>query len=517
METSSSKSPKNSVTRLWQHLSQRPLLLAAGVFGVALLVYSLTLAPGLLWGGGDFSTFQTKLYTGQIESNIFGHPLWVILARPFLWLPLRDVAYRANLASAVFAALALAFVFRSAWLITRSAAAALLASGVLLVSHTFWTYAVMPKPYSLNALLLASCIYLILRWGHDRRGRYLYLFAIIYGISPLNHLVMFTAALGFAVYGVLMARQSGKSSGLPRQLIVAAGLFLLSLLPFILLTTSGGQTQNTSGSIGAFVGGLLTALLSPDRLLLGLGAGLALLIYQFFVTIPIAIIGLRRSWRINRPLAWLLLLIAAGDIAFLLGATDPRTGGDYVWNLHYYLQFYVVFALWLAVGFDTLRSLFQTRLRQVATVGLSVGLPIFVYALAPIVARPFVANLPGFRDVGGRDNLTYVLSPWKQNETAPRTFADSILATLPENSVFFADYSIWSMINYLQIAEHARLDVTLVQMPTAGVHEQLPLLLTYRTKPNLYLADTGRYYDLSEIQTYFEVIPIGPIYQLIPK
>jgi hypothetical protein len=39
------------------------------------------------------------------------------------------------------------------------------------------------------------------------------------------------------------------------------------------------------------------------------------------------------------------------DIVFLLAAIDPRTGGHYVCNLHYYLQGYVVFAIWIAVGF----------------------------------------------------------------------------------------------------------------------------------------------------------------------
>ena len=82
-------------------------LSVAFVFGVALTLYVATLAPGLLWGGGDFATFQTRLFLGELRGDIFGHPLWVIVARPFVWLPIRDVAYRANLAAAVFAALAL--------------------------------------------------------------------------------------------------------------------------------------------------------------------------------------------------------------------------------------------------------------------------------------------------------------------------------------------------------------------------------------------------------------------------
>src|SRR3972149_8509886 len=97
--------------RSWMQLEQHPNQMAFSILVTGLVLYILTLAPGLLWGGGDFSTFQTKAYTGQIESNVFGHPLWVILARPFLGLPVRDIAYRANLAAAFFAAGALAFIY----------------------------------------------------------------------------------------------------------------------------------------------------------------------------------------------------------------------------------------------------------------------------------------------------------------------------------------------------------------------------------------------------------------------
>jgi hypothetical protein len=69
-----------------------------------------------------------------------------------------------------------------------------------MVSHTFWTYSVMPKVYSLNALLLAACIYFIIRWGREGRGRYLYAFSFLYALSQLNHLVMATAAAGFILY-----------------------------------------------------------------------------------------------------------------------------------------------------------------------------------------------------------------------------------------------------------------------------------------------------------------------------
>ena len=142
--------------RTWQDLSQRPNILAVGVFATALAVYVLTLAPGLLWGGGDFALIQTRIALLSIDADILGHPLYALAAHPFTWLPIGDMAYRANLSAAVFSALALALLFRLMHEATKSSKAAILGTLALLVSHTFWTYAVMPKSYSLNSLLLVT-------------------------------------------------------------------------------------------------------------------------------------------------------------------------------------------------------------------------------------------------------------------------------------------------------------------------------------------------------------------------
>ncbi len=496
--------------------SRSHIFLSIALFAAGLALYISTLAPGLLWGGGDFATFQTMAYLLEIElpSGIFGHPLWVILAHPFTWLPVRDVAWRANLASAVFAAGALALVFFTARRLTRSTPASLLATAALALSHTFWTYAVMAKVYSLNALLLIACIYLLLLWGEKRQGGYLWGFAFLYGLSLLNHLVMGTAAAGFLAYIGMIAWRRRREPGLGKELFLAALAWGVGVAPYIFLLTQTGTTGSAVGAILGFLRGLGYVAARPQALLLGIGVGLALFLYQFPITFIPGLLGLRRLGRQAGPEAWMLGLAALGNVLFLLAATDPQAGGEYWWNLHYYLQMYVIFSLWIAVGFAALWPRLVGRKWAVAgVVLLTVALPILLYALAPVAARPFASNLPGFRPLPGRDNLTYVLSPWKHHETGARQFGESILATLPPNSVLFADYSIWAVIRYLQAVEGARLDVELVQL--AG--DQVSLVLQYRDRPHLFLADVYRYYDLEGIGRYFEIRPFGPIYRLIGK
>jgi len=490
--------------------------LATGVFLLSLSLYVSTLAPGLLWGGGDFATYQMSAVLGKpnVEGGIFAHSLWVILAHPFTRLPLRDPAWRANFASAVFAAVALSLLFLSCLHITRSRAASLLATGALAVSHTFWTYAVMPKVYSLNALLLIACIYLLLRWREHAQDLYLYLAAFLYGISFLNHLVMATAAPAFAAFVSLVLWQRRKSHPLLLPALLACLSFGLGLAPLVYLSVRVGTAAGVGGAYIGFLKGLGYALTHPLALLKGVGWGVPLGVYQFPLTALAGLLGLYVLWQRDRAVGMLVFLAILGTWAFLLGALDPRAGGVYVWNLHYYLQAYVPFALAIAAGLQALWERFCPRvLHKLAVIALGLLLPIVVYAVAPHIARHFISNLPDFRPLPGRDNLTYVLSPWKHHETGAREFGEGVLRTLPPNSVLFADYSLWAIFNYLQVIEGARPDVTLVILD----QDQAAVIQEYRSNPNLFLADTYRYYDLEGIQRHFEIVPEGLIYRLVPR
>src|SRR3954467_2461178 len=83
-------------------------LLPAGATSlIALALYLRTLAPAVLVG--DSGEFQ---FTGYILGvpHPTGYPLYTLLSKIFTWLPVGDVAYRVNLSSAVYAALACGLV-----------------------------------------------------------------------------------------------------------------------------------------------------------------------------------------------------------------------------------------------------------------------------------------------------------------------------------------------------------------------------------------------------------------------
>ena len=87
--------------------SRTELLCAAAVFVVALLLYTVTLAPTVtLVDSGELIVAAQGLGVAHPP----GFPLWVMLAHLASLLPFGNVAVRINFSSALFAALACAML-----------------------------------------------------------------------------------------------------------------------------------------------------------------------------------------------------------------------------------------------------------------------------------------------------------------------------------------------------------------------------------------------------------------------
>lgn len=489
----------------------------------ALALYIPTLAPTVLWNGGDFAEFQTRAARLEIVPTVWGHPLWVILVHPFTRLPIGDVAYRANLATALIAALALALAYLVMRELGASAWGSTLSIAALAVSHTFWTYAVMPKSYSLNILILMGAVLLLLR-GHrlPLPPARVFLSGLLLGLGLLSHPLLLSALPGALVYLWLKKPKGGRG----RALAGFLGGFVLGLAPFLALTIGGGAMQSTATVAANFISQFTRLLLTPSLWPSGLLVFIGCLAYQFLFTLIPGILGLRELWRHDRAALALLGLIYLGDVAFVW-AWLPITPhlNEYIQNLHFYLPSYAIFALWAAFGFDALRSssiayrlssavrLPSPVLRPLLAL-LVILPPILTYAIAPQVARPYLAQL-GQRELPGRDIAVYLFSPWKHNETGARRLGEAILAHLPVDAAIFADWNLYGILRYLQEVEGQRSDVQLRLLPFNG--QQLEPIRAAAAGRPVYIPDVNHYYDVGVLSAYFDIVQEGPVYHLIPK
>lgn len=494
------------------HAHRRDLLLHQLLVAVLSLgLYVLTLAPSVLWGGGDFARFQVWAATLHIEGGPEGHPLWVVLAHPFTWLPIGDIAYRTNLSSAVLSALALVVVWTLIWELAASRSGAWFGTVALAISHTFWTYAVMPKVYALNSLLLAMALLLALRWGRTHRAAYLYGLGLVFGLGAWSHLLFFMLFVAFALYVALNVRRRDVP-----HLVLAAGCFAGLAGASLLL---GGQTVG-AGSAGAlalqFVRQFLDVLATPRSLALGFAVFVAMLGYQFFATLLVAGLGLRRLWQRERRFVLLLLLIAGLDVAFVF-AWMPGTPSlvDYAQNWHFYLPAFMVVAIMAGAGFGVAWPAWRSRARPLF-VATALLLPVAMYLVAPRVADRVLQRF-SFRELPGRNITTYLLAPWKHDETGPRTYGEAVLRSLPPDATLLADYSIYWIVRYLVEIEHERPDIRLVELPPPpGLGRHLPLALAEAARGRrLFIADTNRYYNVVALESVFQIVTHDPVFELV--
>ncbi|MBM3298109.1 MAG: DUF2723 domain-containing protein, partial [Candidatus Aminicenantes bacterium] len=166
-------------------------------------IYGLTLLPGI-GPTGDNIKFQ---YVGRVLGvpHATGYPLYLVLNHLFTAPPLKSVAFRANLMSAVFAVLTLVFLFLALSRLTANAAAAFVASSFFGLTATFWSQAVVAEVYTLTAFFLALILWSLLEWRATGRDGYFLVFLCAYGLSLGNHLTVVACLPAALVFVLLVA------------------------------------------------------------------------------------------------------------------------------------------------------------------------------------------------------------------------------------------------------------------------------------------------------------------------
>jgi len=422
--------------------------LEATVFGVALALYVSTLAPTVLPAdSGEF----------QLVSNVLGmahppgYPLYTLLGKLFTLLPIGDRAWRVNLFAAVCGALTLAVVAGSIRRVTGSVAAALVGTAVLGLSATFWAQSTVANIRSLTALLTASCLALLLRWGETQSRRDLIAFGVCFGLGVGHHPSISLLGLPFLAYllvqspGILLKPRRWA----PALAAWAASLLVLLYLPIRSLTgvpgiSSWADFANYVLALG-FRGDVLH-LRSAADLAARVGVWANIMQLQFGPVLPwamlLAVLPLaRRDWRALLLLAGTWAVNAFSAITY----RAPQT-------VEYLIPSYVALAMLLGHGLGPVR-------RHLALHAASRHLPRRVGAtLAALLLCCGVANglvnYPSFRVL--------------HRDTTARDYAQAVLQDAPPNALVLSNWHRATSFWYLQQVEGLRPDVEVAYVHPEG-------------------------------------------------
>ncbi len=217
--------------------------LAVGL--LALAAYRQTLLPGVGWG--DTARFQYVAHVWGIPHR-FGYPLYIALSRLFGYLPLGTLAYRINLMSAVFAALAAVTVYGLVMRLSDDRVAAASAALSFAFSRALWGQAVFAEVYTLNAFLIGAVLLILLTWQQSRKIGWLYLGIGLYALSFGNHMTVVT--LVPAVLYLILVTDYRVLLSL-RNLLILGGLVLLGAMQYLYVILRAHQ-QPLLNELGPF-------------------------------------------------------------------------------------------------------------------------------------------------------------------------------------------------------------------------------------------------------------------------
>src|ERR671912_151182 len=210
-----------------RYLEQGGAALLGGAVAVLVgILYIGTLAPTVLpYGAPD--TLDSPMLQTEVTLLGVGHPTgyptYMMLTHLFTYLPFGDPAYRINLASAVYGVAAVLVVYLAGLRLCNRAVAAAAGALAFGLSGAFWSQAVISEVYTLEALLVALVILVLLVWRDTRKDRYLLLSAFLVGLSLTHHLTSVLLVPGALAFVFVADRRVFSRQGL---MLKGLGLFL---------------------------------------------------------------------------------------------------------------------------------------------------------------------------------------------------------------------------------------------------------------------------------------------------
>ena len=454
----------------------------AYVFIISLLLPVYLMTMGRTVGTADTFEFQVVVpKLGIVHPT--GYPLYLLLAKPFTWLPLNDVAWRVNLATLLFGLIAVCLLYTLGRRLTGFSVPTLLAAVVFGLTPTFWSQSINAEVYSLHALIVSAALLLmreIVDWrlvisgqwsvvgGHwpqitDHRpliSQPFYaavLLALVLGLGLANHLTT-VILLPPAALTFYFAWRAGRFREAPLSsvwsVVVIVGAFCMPLLLYAYLPIRWEAVNGEAMGLERFA----------DWVIGGRFRGALQLSAWLTDSARYEIVG--RLMLDEWPAAWGLLIIAIGLVFFFfrqwrfaLLLTITWMGYSF-YALNYYVPDLAVFlipaflimALFWAAGLVAIMALIA---RVIPAAGSHLVAPLRALVV-------LIAVSPAFLMTAGQ---TWPAVDSSQDDGRSVWGRSVLKLPIPTGAAILADSDKFPPLYYLQQAEGRRPDLDIVVLP----------------------------------------------------
>jgi len=451
-----------NVSLLLSTLTRIDILLAAFLGIGAFLLYIRTLAPSLLWG--DSAEFQTLSYTlGMTHPS--GYMTHIMIGKLFTYIPVGNIAYRVNLMSAFFGAVAVTEAYLIVRMLGGIPAAAFSASMMLGLIPLFWRNTLVAESYAPAAGMITTIWLLFLCWRKTQKWQYLFLAGLAGGLSVGIHSTVVMTAASVLPIMVLTSRRrvewAGAAAGAALGVLITVLLFL-----FLDHHNPPSSIYNTTyfpahSAAGGYTSDFDTPL---ERFFAVFPAGR---FWSYYFTASAAETDRRLVEYVSLHPAWAFVFILIGVFALFKrdwrDALYPIIAFLIIWgfavtiSFSIYQEFYTPIAIfvfvWYGMGasqiFETISQFLSQR--QIAIKGPQLLMSVVLIAL-PL--WQFRADLStgvqyGYTSFIRRDHLYPVFAPDKAIRDALK-----IINNVEDNAIVFTDWDkLYSYVYTAHIEE----------------------------------------------------------------
>ncbi len=392
-----------------------------------------------------------------------GYPLWCLLARLAMEVPVGEPCFRASLFSGACAAAAAWLVAATVLRLGGGGAAAAAAALLLVASRTVASQSVVCEVYALNLALIASLLLFYLRWKESPSTGRLAALGFAGALAASHHPTSLLASVPI-VAAVLLSRPFPLRS--PRALAAALGGVVAGLLPILYLPIRSAADPYLDWGDPESLRNLWTVLRRRQYGGASLDLGSLADVGATVGRLGAYASAGAREWAIpGLPVVGTVLVLGLAGMGTVVHRRRDRAGARVLAGLFALGGPGVVLLLGLDVAASDVENLPVYGHAGIPALVLLAG--VGIGALPPVARRlalaiPLLAAVSSLREV---DRSRY---PWVAD------WARNVLAGAEERAAIFAypDDQLFPLY-YAQRVEGLRPDVLLLGNVANGVHREL--------------------------------------------
>jgi hypothetical protein len=239
------KSLINKLTSTISNLLSKTKTQAILIFIITFAIYIHNLSPSVY--GGDSGDFLSAIVTKGVP-HPSGYPLYVILgiiSNKIISFGVSP-AWKVGIVSVLFSSFSITSLYLLTIELTKNKLISIATSLTLAFTFPFWLYAEVAEVMSMHYFFIIIIIYFTTRYINTLNRKYLYLTALLTGLSLTNNESIILLLPGV---GVSMLIANKKLIIDIKTILKCVGFFILGLIPYIYIPLAA--TQNPLINTGA--------------------------------------------------------------------------------------------------------------------------------------------------------------------------------------------------------------------------------------------------------------------------